>query len=124
MKTDFAQPLVLEQPGEILGDIIWLDAIAQLVHIQIAEIFHVVGASAYLLVSLLLRFETLQQAFDLRHQGQGTVAGLVLYPVLLYHDHFAVQRRFYDRVPDGDGELLRKSIASHFSPTISLLRRP
>lgn len=110
VEADAAEAVMLQKNWKLRRDIPRLDALTDLIDIDVLQIVPVVRPAAELAVVLLLLFELQQLLTERRHKRQGTPAGLVLGSVLCDYDRFPVQIAACDRVLNGEGVLVKVNI--------------
>lgn len=107
VEADAAKAVLLQKYGKLRRDVPRLNALIDLIDIDVLQIVRVVRPAAELAVVRLLLFELQQLLAERRHERLGAPAGLVLGGVLCDQDRFSVQIAACDRVLDGKSVLVK-----------------
>ena len=103
VESNLPQAVLLDDPGEMLGDVVRAQKPPHLIDADVVEVVRAVGAAEETAVRFLPLFLPPEQVFDRGQERQGADAGLGLEHVLALQDALAALRQLDDLVTDGDG---------------------
>lgn len=107
VETDVLQPVLGQQPVEVLRHEVRADQLAFLIGADEIQILSAVALLEQLAVKLLLFLLLQKFFFHSRDQRQGAAAGLVLHHIADHRNVLAVHQLFRHLVIDGDGLALK-----------------
>ena len=106
MEADLPQAVFLDDPGEMLGDVVRAEQAPHLIDADVVEVVLAVRAAEQTAVRLLPLLLPPEQVFDRRQERQSADTGFGFEHVLALQDALAALRQLDDLVTDGDGLVL------------------